>query len=155
MAYFSASGQTQRLAKTIAQVVLGELYEIVPAQIYTPADLNWHNANSRSSLEMNDPSSRPAITNLKPNLDGYDTIFVGFPIWWYEAPRIIWTFLQSYDFSDKEIVVFATSGGSGLGQTAQILQSICDANFKDAKVLSPSTSASSIKKWLEGLGDLD
>ncbi|QQF52510.1 flavodoxin [Campylobacter fetus subsp. venerealis] len=152
VAYFSASGQTAKLAKTIADAAGGELFEIVPAQIYTPSDLNWHDSNSRSSLEMKDARSRPAIANLKPNLDAYDTIYVGFPIWWYEAPRIIQTFLQSYEWRGKNIVIFATSEGSGLGQSVEILKKYCNADFKDAKVLSSNTNVANIKKWLESLG---
>ncbi|PPB74453.1 flavodoxin [Campylobacter hyointestinalis] len=152
VAYFSASGQTMRLAKTIAEVSGGDIYEITPTQKYTSLDLDWHDSNSRSSVEMRKPDSRPSISNLKPNLDGYDSVFIGFPIWWYEAPRIIQTFLESFEWSGKNIVVFATSGGSGLGQSVEILKKSCNANFKDAKVLSSSTNSASIKKWLESLG---
>lgn len=151
VAYFSASGQTARLAKTIADAAGGELFEIVPAQIYTPNDLNWHDSNSRSSLEMKDASSRPAIANLKPNLDAYDTVYVGFPIWWYEAPRIIQTFLQSYDFSAKSVVLFATSGGSGMGQTQNILAQICKANFKSTGVMSSYASKNDVLNLIKKL----
>ena len=114
VAYFSASGETARLAKTLAGVTGGDLFEIRPQTAYTAADLDWNNAKSRSSVEMNDPKSRPAMAET-PWLAGYDTVFVGFPIWWYQAPRIIETFLESYDFSGKTVIPFATSGGSGMG----------------------------------------
>ena len=110
VAYFSASGETARLAKTLAQAAGGDLYAIVPEQAYTSADLNWNDKHSRSSLEMNDPASRPAIAGKVPDMGGYDTVFVGFPIWWYVAPTIVKTFLESYDFSGKTVIPFATSG---------------------------------------------
>ena len=116
VAYFSASGETARLAKTLAGVIGGDLFEIRPQTAYTAADLDWNNAKSRSSVEMNDPKSRPAMAE-PPRLAGYDTVFVGFPIWWYQAPRIIQTFLESADFSGKTVIPFATSGGSGMGKT--------------------------------------
>ena len=124
VAYFSASGVTARAAKEIAQSVGGDLYEIRPAQPYTKADLDWTNKQSRSSLEMNDPASRPAIAEPAADLAQYDTVFLGFPIWWYVEPRIVDTFLESYDFSGKTLIPFATSGGSGISglearQTAQ------------------------------------
>lgn len=111
VAYFSASGETACLAKTLAGAIGGDLFEIRPQTAYTAADLDWNNAKSRSSVEMNDPKSRPAMAET-PRLAGYDTVFVGFPIWWYQAPRIIQTFLESADFSGKTVIPFATSGGS-------------------------------------------
>lgn len=111
VAYFSASGETARLAKTLAGVIGGDLFEIRPQTAYTAADLDWNNAKSRSSVEMNDPKSRPAMAET-PRLAGYDTVFVGFPIWWYQAPRIIQTFLESADFSGKTVIPFATSTSS-------------------------------------------
>ena len=122
VAYFSASGSTAQLAKTIAEVTGGDLFEIKPEQPYTSADLNWNEKKSRSSIEMSDPNSRPAIATTVKNMDEYDTVFVGFPIWWYVAPTIINTFLESYDFSGKTIVLFATSGGSGFGKTVSELK---------------------------------
>lgn len=110
VAYFSASGRTARLAQTIAQAAQADLYEIRPAQPYTSADLNWHDAHSRSSVEMKDPACRPAIAGDLPDLSRYDTILVGFPIWWYQAPRIVETFVASCDFSGKTVIPFATSG---------------------------------------------
>lgn len=122
VAYFSASGSTAQLAKTIAEVTGGDLFEIKPEQPYTSADLNWNDKKSRSSIEMSDPNSRPAIATTVKNMDEYDTVFVGFPIWWYVAPTIINTFLESYDFSGKTVIPFATSGGSGMGKTDSVLK---------------------------------
>lgn len=125
VAYFSASGSTAQLAKTIAEVTGGDLFEIKPEQPYTSADLNWNEKKSRSSIEMSDPNSRPAIATTVKNMDEYDTVFVGFPIWWYVAPTIINTFLESYDFSGKTVIPFATSGGSGMGKTDSVLKKCC------------------------------
>lgn len=116
VAYFSASGTTARVAETLARAASADLFEIAPANPYTAADLDWTDRSSRSTREMNDEASRPALAVDAPPLDGYDTIFVGFPIWWYVEPRIIDTFLESADFAGKTIVPFATSGGSGLGK---------------------------------------
>lgn len=127
VAYFSASGVTARTAKEIAEAVGGDLYEIRPAQPYTSADLNWMDKKSRSTLEMKDEHSRPAIAGRVEDMAPYDTVFVGFPIWWYQAPRIIETFLESYDFTGKTVIPFATSGGSGMGKTADILRTVCPA----------------------------
>ena len=122
VAYFSASGTTARVAKDLAKAAGADLYEIKPAVPYTRADLNWQDKNSRSSLEMRDKSSRPALADTGANIADYDTIFVGFPIWWYVAPTIINSFLEAYDFSGKKIVLFATSGGSGFGKAVAGLQ---------------------------------
>ncbi len=113
VAYFSASGVTAQLARTLAETVDGDLFEIVPAQPYTAADLNWTDKKSRSTIEMKDAKSRPAIAETVRDMQRYDVVFVGFPIWWYEAPRIVQSFLEAYDLSGKTIVPFATSGGSG------------------------------------------
>lgn len=113
VAYFSASGTTAKLAKTLASAANAELYEIKPEIPYTDADLNWNNSKSRSSIEMNDKTFRPAISGKVENMNQYDTIYVGFPIWWYVAPTIINTFLEQYDLSGKTIIPFATSGGNG------------------------------------------
>ena len=115
VAYFSASGVTARAAREIAEAVGGDLFEIRPAEPYTAADLNWMDKRSRSSVEMNDPASRPALAEPAPELSGYDTVFLGFPIWWYVEPRIVDTFLESGDFTGKTLLPFATSGGSGIG----------------------------------------
>ena len=122
VAYFSASGNTASLAKKLAEAAGADLYEITPAVPYTSADLNWQNKQSRSSIEMNDHSSRPAITGTDANIAAYDTVYLGFPVWWYIAPTIINTFLERYDFSGKKIILFATSGGSGFGKAVQNLQ---------------------------------
>lgn len=112
VAYFSASGVTAQLAKTLAQAVNGDLYEIKPEQPYTAADLDWRNKNSRSSMEMNDKSFRPAVSGKLDNISEYDVIYVGFPIWWYVAPTIINTFLEQYDLSGKTVIPFATSAAA-------------------------------------------
>mgnify|MGYP001078910583 CR=1 FL=1 len=127
VAYFSASGETAKLAKTIAGVVDGDLFEIAPEVPYTAADLDWMDKGSRSTAEMNDDNSRPAIVSKLADMAQYDTVFVGFPIWWYQAPRIIETFLESYDFAGKTVIPFATSGGSGMGKTNSILKAVCPA----------------------------
>ena len=153
VAYFSASGQTAKLAKTIAGVTGGDLFEIAPETAYTAADLDWMDKKSRSTIEMNDPKSRPAIAGKVADMVQYDTVFVGFPIWWYQAPRIIETFLESYDFSGKTVVTFATSGGSGMGKTDSILKAVCPAaKWLPGKRLSSRESAASVQKWVESLG---
>ena len=115
--YFSASGVTKKVAEKLAEAAGADLFEIKPEVAYTEADLNWMDKKSRSSIEMNDKSFRPAIAEKYNNMADYDVVYVGFPIWWYVAPTIINTFLESYDFSGKTIVLFATSGGSGFGNT--------------------------------------
>lgn len=148
VAYFSASGVTKRYAERLAQAADADLFEIKPTVPYTDADLNWQNSNSRSSIEMKNPDSRPEIAEKLSDMDKYDTVFVGFPIWWYVAPTIIDTFLESYDFSDKTVVPFATSGGSGMGKTADVLRQVCPAaDIKDGKVLNNMTDEK-IKQWL-------
>ena len=152
VAYFSASGETAKLAKTVAEVTGGDLFEIRPEVAYISADLNWNDKRSRSTVEMNDESSRPAIASEVADMEQYDTVFVGFPIWWYQAPRIIETFLESYDFSGKTVVPFATSGGSGMGRTAEILRNCCPGAAVDTgKRLSSRESAASVRKWVESL----
>lgn len=154
VAYFSASGVTAQLAKNLAEAARADLYEIRPAVPYTNADLNWQDKNSRSSVEMNDKSFRPAIADTNANIADYDTVFVGFPIWWYVAPTIINTFLEAYNFSGKTIVLFATSGGSGMGNSANELKaSVSDtAVIKDGKRFAASASVAELKKWVESLG---
>lgn len=145
--YFSASGVTKRYAEKVSKVTGADLFEIKPAIPYTNADLNWQNSSSRSSVEMKNPDSRPEIAEKLPDMDSYDTVFVGFPIWWYVAPTIINTFLESYDFSGKTVVLFATSGGSGMGKTAEVLRKICPgADIKEGKVLN-GMSDEKIAKW--------
>ena len=119
VAYFSASGATEAKAKELARAVGAELYEIAPAVRYTSADLDWMNKKSRSSVEMNDRSSRPALAETEHDFGAYDVIYIGFPIWWYTAPTIINTFLETFDFSGKKIVLFATSGGSGIDRAVK------------------------------------
>ena len=125
VAYFSASGVTAQAAKEAAGAIGADLYEIRPETPYTNADLNWMDKKSRSTLEMNDPASRPAIAGPAPDLAQYDTILIGFPIWWYVEPRIVDTFLESHDFSGKTLIPFATSGGSGIGKAEKSLQDHC------------------------------
>ena len=152
VAYFSASGVTARAAASLAAAVAGDLYEIKPAVPYTREDLNWQNPRSRSSLESKDPASRPALADRDANIGAYDRIFLGFPIWWYTAPRIIRTFLESYDFSGKTVILFATSGGSGLGRTAQELSSSCPkAILKEGRLMNGSFSKERLKQWAETL----
>ena len=125
VAYFSASGVTARAAKEIADAVGADLYEIRPAEPYSQADLNWMDKKSRSTVEMNDPACRPAIAGAVEHMEQYDTVFVGFPVWWYVEPRIVDTFLESYDFSGKTLIPFATSGGSGISKAEKSLEAHC------------------------------
>ena len=133
VAVFSASGVTKRVGEEIARVSGGDFYEIVPKEKYTSADLNYMNKTSRSSVEMNDPSSRPEIAGGVENMDSYDTVIIGFPIWWGVAPRIVETFLESCDFSGKTIIPFCTSGGSGVGRSDSALHKNAGGNVKWAK----------------------
>ncbi|MDY4193540.1 MAG: flavodoxin [Bariatricus sp.] len=140
VAYFSASGVTKKSAEKLAAAAKADIYEIKPAVPYTKADLNWMDKKSRSSVEMGDKSFRPEIVKDDLDLSQYDTILVGFPIWWYVAPTIINTFLESYDFSDKKIVLFATSGGSGFGNTvAELKPSAPGAEIVEGKLLNRAT----------------
>lgn len=150
VAYFSASGTTAKAAKALAKAAGADLYEIKPAVPYTSADLNWMDKRSRSSVEMNDKHSRPALADTDAPVAGYDVIFLGFPIWWYTAPTIINTFLESYDFSGKTIVLFATSGGSGLGKSAAGLRpSAPGARIVDGRLLNGRLSENELKSWIE------
>ena len=152
VAYFSASGATRTLAKELAKAANADLFEIEPEQPYTAADLDWTNKNSRSTLEMNDPNSRPAIAHACPDLTAYDTVYVGFPIWWYVAPTIVNTFLESGDFAGKRVVPFATSGGSGMGKTVAALKpSAPAANFTAGEVLN-GANAAKLAKFVEKYG---
>ena len=152
VAYFSASGVTAKLAETLSEAIGADLYAIEPEVPYTKADLNWMNKNSRSSVEMKDPASRPAIEGKRDNMDEYDTIFVGFPIWWYVAPTIINTFLESYDFAGKTIIPFATSGGSGMGKTNEKLQPSCPcAKLIEGKVWKKNAKGNELAAWAEEL----
>ena len=153
VAYFSCSGVTQKLAKTLASVVGGDIYQIQPAVAYTDADLDWTDTKSRSSIEMKDKNSRPKIANSVEHIEQYDTVFVGFPIWWYIAPTIINTFLESYDFSGKTVIPFATSGTTDVGETDKWLHGSCSEQTKwcPAKRFPSNTSAETLKKWIEEL----
>ena len=134
--YFSATGTTARAAQKLASELNCGTYEIKPAVPYTAGDLNWMDKNSRSSLEMKDKASRPAIVKDGLDVSGYDTIFIGYPVWWYTAPTIINTFLESYDFSGKKIVLWATSGGSGLGKARIDLAASAAATIVDGRILN-------------------
>ncbi len=151
VAYFSASGVTAAAAKTLAQAADADVYEIRPQVPYTNADLDWTNKKSRSSVEMNDLSSRPALADQSAGIAEYDTIFLGFPIWWGVAPTIINTFLENYDFSGKKIILFATSGGSGFGRTADVLKASVspDTEIGVGKLLNGRQSAAELKNWAE------
>ena len=149
VAYFSASGTTARVAEEIASAIGADLYEICPEIPYTAADLNWMDKKSRSSVEMNDPSSRPAIAAPVQDMEQYDTVFIGFPVWWYVEPRIVDTFLESYDFSGKTLIPFATSGGSGIEQAQRSLQSHCPAaSWAKGRLLNRSGAAAWAKSLL-------
>lgn len=150
VAYFSASGVTAALAKNLAAAIDADLFEIEPEVKYTKADLDWTNKNSRSSVEMNDKLSRPAVAKKLGNMSEYDEVFVGFPIWWYIAPTIVNTFLEGYDLAGKTIVPFATSGGSGMGETNEYLANSCKgAKLVEGKVLRRNACADELKKWAE------
>lgn len=152
VAYFSASGVTAKAAWKLSEAVGSDLYEIKPEVPYTSADLNWTDKKSRSSVEMNNPASRPAIAEKLQGMEKYDVVFVGFPIWWYVAPTIIHTFLESYDFSGKTIVPFATSGGSGMGKTNEKLAASCKgATLLQGRMLNGNLSEADLKAWVEGL----
>lgn len=150
VAYFSASGVTAKVAETLAEAIGADIHEIAPAVPYSKADLNWMDKNSRSSVEMNDPASRPAIEGKRDNMTDYDTVFVGFPIWWYVAPTIINTFLESYDLTGKTIIPFATSGGSGMGKTNERLASSCKgAKLIEGKVFNHSANHEELAAWVD------
>lgn len=152
VAYFSATGTTAKAAKALAKAVGGDLYEIKPAVPYTSADLDWTNKSSRSSLEMKDANSRPALADTNAPVAGHDVIFLGFPVWWYVAPTILNTFLETYDFRGKTIVLFATSGSSGLGKSAAGLRpSAPGAKIVDGRMLNGSLNEAELKSWAEGL----
>ena len=152
VAYFSASGVTAKLAEKLAEAIGADMYEIQPAVPYTMEDLDWRNEQSRSSIEMKNPASRPEISGKRDNMDEYDTVFVGFPIWWYVAPTIINTFLESYDFTGKKIIPFATSGGSGMGATNLNLKPSCpDAQLYQGQVFRADAKLEELSAWVESL----
>lgn len=151
VAYFSASGTTADAAEKLASAIGADLYEIKPKTPYSRADLDWTNKKSRSSVEMNDKTSRPELADKNANVAAYDTVFLGFPIWWYVAPTIVNTFLESYDFSGKKIVLFATSGGSGFGHAVEGLKGSVDksAVIVEGKLLNGRLSADELKAWAD------
>ena len=153
VAFFSASGSTRKLANTLAEVLGADSYEIKPATPYTGKDLNWNNSQSRSSVEMADINSRPELADKSAKISDYDTIFLGFPIWWYVAPHIINSFLESYDFNGKTIVLFATSGGSGFGDTLNQLKSSCADSVKwiTGQVFRGRTDKAVLTDWVKNL----
>ncbi|MDR2354921.1 MAG: flavodoxin [Clostridiales Family XIII bacterium] len=149
VAYFSCSGVTEKSAITLASMVNGDVYKIEPAVPYTEADLNWHDPKARSTIEMKDKKSRPEIAGIVRNMDEYEVVYIGFPIWWYIAPTIINTFLESYDFSGKTVIPFATSGMSGVGETDKWLHSSCsnETKWRPAKRFG-ANSELEIKTWV-------
>ena len=152
VAYFSATGTTGSVAQKLAQAIDADLYAITPKTPYTTADLNWNNDKARSTVEMRDKKYRPEIANNDADIKSHDVIFIGFPIWWYVAPTIINTFLESYDFTGKTIILFATSGGSGFGKAVEELKpSAPGAMIREGKVFNRRVSAEELKKWAESL----
>ena len=152
VAYFSASGVTKKLAQTLAHAIRADLFEIEPKVPYTRADLNWMDKQSRSTIEMQNPASRPEIAGTCKNIADYDTVFVGFPIWWYVAPTIVNTFLESCDLTGKTVVPFATSGGSAMGGTNKALAPSCrGARLLEGKVFRSSTNADTLREWVKTL----
>lgn len=152
VAYFSATGTTKGVAEIIAGNMGADIYEIVPQEPYTDADLNWHDDDSRSSIEMNDKSSRPGIDGAVENMDQYDVVFVGYPIWWGEAPRIVSTFMESYSFEGKTVIPFCTSASSGLGSSGRNLEELTDgARWLEGKRFGGGVSEADVQAWIEGL----
>lgn len=153
VAYFSATNTTEGVAEYVADVLGADLYEIVPEDPYTDADLDYNDNNSRSTIEMDDPSARPAISGSVENMDQYDIVFIGYPIWWGDAPRIINTFVESYDLSRKTIVPFCTSGGSGIDSSAANLEELTSgAKWLAGQRFDGSSSRDEIAEWINGLG---
>ena len=153
VAYFSASGVTAKVADMVADAVGADIYEIRPEVPYTKADLNWMDKKSRSTIEMNDKTIRPALADKNAKIDQYDIIFIGFPIWWYVAPTIINSFLESYDFANKKIILFATSGGSKFGKTVEELKGSVPTSCEiiEGKLLNGRQTIPSIRAWTETL----
>ena len=152
VAVFSASGVTKRVGEEIARIAGADFYEIVPKEIYTSADLDWMNKKSRSSIEMNDPSARPEINGKVADMASYDTVIVGFPIWWGVAPRIIDTFLESYEFSGKNIIPFCTSDGSGIGRSGPNMEALAGTGtWLEGKRFSGNVSEADLQSWIDGL----
>ena len=152
VAYFSATGTTKGVAERLASAVGGDLYEIVPAEPYSDADLNWNDRESRSTKEQNDKSARPGIASETLDLSGYATIYVGFPIWWGEEPRILDTFVESYDFSGKTMIPFCTSSSSGIGSSGRNMEKLTSgATWLDGKRFGGSVSGDELRAWADGL----
>lgn len=148
VSYFSASGVTKKVAERLAGAAGADLFEIEPAVRYTAEDLDWRNSKSRSSMEMSDRNSRPAVSSRVADMAQYDVVFVGFPVWWYREPSIIDTFMEAYDFTGKTVVPFATSGGSGLGEAPQIMQGLAKgAKVEQGKRFPASLSENELKSW--------
>lgn len=153
VAYFSATNTTEGVAEHIANGLNADIYEIVPEDPYTDADLNYNDNNSRTTIEMSDPNARPVISGSVENMEQYDIVFIGYPIWWGEAPRIVSTFMESYDFSGKTIVPFCTSGSSGIGSSASNLEQLTNgATWLDGRRLNGSDSQDTVMEWVNGLG---
>ena len=153
VAYFSASGVTAKVAQALAEAIGADIFEIAPKVPYTEADLNWMDEKARSTIEMNDTSSRPEIESKRDNMSEYDTFFVGFPIWWYVAPTIINTFLESYDLTGKTVIPFATSGTSGMGKTNERLAPSCKgAKLLEGKRFDSRVSGKELAAWADNLG---
>ena len=151
VACFSVSGMTAGVAKELAEAEGADYYEIVPAEPYTAKDLDWNDKQSRSTVEMNDPACRPAIAGTVANMDEYDVIFLGFPIWWGREPSVVDTFLDAYDFSGKTIIPFCTSGGSGIGFTGDRIRQLTGANVVNGKRMGGNISKEDLKTWADGL----
>ena len=152
VAYFSATGTTARAATRLAQAIGADLFEIVPERPYSAADLNWNDKSSRSSVEMANESCRPAIASLVDNMDDYDTVYVGFPVWWYVEPRIVDTFLEAHDFTGKTVVPFATSGGSGLGRAPQRMAELAPgARVAEGRMLNGNPGLDELRDWVASL----
>ena len=152
VAYFSASGITAKVAEKLSEAIGADLHAIEPVVPYTEADLNWKDEHSRSTIEMQDSTSRPKIAYKRDNMGDYDTIFVGFPIWWYVAPTIINTFLESYDLSGKTIIPFATSGGSGMGDTNEKLKPSCpNSTLLEGRILKLTDTSAELASWADNL----
>lgn len=151
VAYFSATGTTAEAARKLAGVTGGELFEIAPAMPYTDADLDWHDKQSRSSVEMNDPKSLPALKGKKGNMDAYEVVYIGYPIWWGVAPTIVKTFIESHDLKGKKVVSFATSGGSGIDQSiTDLKKTYPELDWKEGRLLN-RINEKAVREWTEGL----
>ena len=153
VAYFSATGNTEGIAQHLQSILGADLYEIVPEVAYTDEDLNYSNDDCRANQEQNDPAARPAITGTLENPEDYDVVFLGYPIWWGQAPKVIYTFLESCDFGDATIVPFCTSGSSGIGSSADGLQELTEnAQWLDGQRFSSGASQDEVAQWVDGLG---